>query len=77
MNSIALVFDIHGSRRKVKFSATQPGCCRVTLYTARMAETVILERTAAVRHGRGLEHFTVAWNVVEGLAVVNLLLFRS
>jgi divalent metal cation (Fe/Co/Zn/Cd) transporter len=35
-----------------------------------MAETAILERTAAVRHGRRLEYFTIAWNALEGLVAV-------
>ena len=40
------------------------------LYTAGMAETAILERTAVVRHGRRLEYFTIAWNGLEGLVAV-------
>ncbi len=43
---------------------------RATLYTADMAETAILERTAVVRHGRRLEYFTIAWNALEGLVAV-------
>ena len=35
-----------------------------------MAETVILERSAAIRNGRRLEYFTVAWNSVEGVVAV-------
>jgi len=35
-----------------------------------MAETVILERTAVVRHGRRLEYFTIAWNALEGLVAI-------
>jgi len=35
-----------------------------------MVETAILERTAAVRHGRRLEYFTIAWNALEGLVAV-------
>jgi divalent metal cation (Fe/Co/Zn/Cd) transporter len=35
-----------------------------------MSETVSLERTATVRHGRRLEYFTIAWNALEGLVVV-------
>jgi len=32
-----------------------------------MDQTAILERAAAVRHGRRLEYFTIAWNALEGL----------
>ena len=35
-----------------------------------MAETAILERKAAVLHGRRLEYFTIAWNALEGLVAV-------
>lgn len=35
-----------------------------------MPETAFLERTAIVRHGRRLEHFTIAWNALEGLVAV-------
>ena len=35
-----------------------------------MAETAMLERTAAVRHGRRLEYFTIGWNTLEGLVAV-------
>src|SRR5438094_7784995 len=35
-----------------------------------MNETSILERTTAVRHGRRLEYFTIAWNAMEGLVAV-------
>jgi divalent metal cation (Fe/Co/Zn/Cd) transporter len=35
-----------------------------------MSETAILERTAAVRHGRRVEYFTIAWNALEGLVAV-------
>src|SRR5438552_18973010 len=35
-----------------------------------MAETAILKRTAVVRRGRRLEHFTIAWNAMEGLGAV-------
>src|ERR1700746_1907398 len=35
-----------------------------------MTEIAILERTAVVRHGRSLEYFTIAWNLVEGLVAV-------
>jgi divalent metal cation (Fe/Co/Zn/Cd) transporter len=35
-----------------------------------MSETVSLERTAIVRHGRRLECFTIAWNALEGLVAV-------
>ena len=35
-----------------------------------MVETAILERTAAARHGRRLEYFTIAWNALEGLVAV-------
>ena len=35
-----------------------------------MAETAILERSAAIRNGRRLEYFTVAWNSVEGVVAV-------
>jgi divalent metal cation (Fe/Co/Zn/Cd) transporter len=40
------------------------------LYTAGMAETAILERRAVVCRGRRLEHFTIAWNALEGLVAV-------
>src|SRR5438445_5746147 len=40
------------------------------LYTAGMAETAILERTAVVRRGRRLEYFTIGWNALEGLVAV-------
>jgi hypothetical protein len=35
-----------------------------------MAETAILERMAAVRRGRRLEYFTIAWNALERLVAV-------
>jgi divalent metal cation (Fe/Co/Zn/Cd) transporter len=35
-----------------------------------MAETAVLERAIAVRHGRRLEYFTIAWNALEGLVAV-------
>ena len=35
-----------------------------------MVETAIFERTAAVRHGRRLEYFTIAWNALEGVVAV-------
>ena len=35
-----------------------------------MAETAISERTAIVRRGRRLEHFTIGWNALEGLVAV-------
>jgi len=62
------VFDIHHSRPNSQ--QTQAGCGSTTLYTAGMAETAILERTAVVRHGRRLEYFTIAWNALEGLVAV-------
>ena len=62
------VFDIHHARPDSQ--QTQAGCGSTTLYTAGMAETAILERTAVVRHGRRLEYFTIAWNALEGLVAV-------
>src|SRR6266404_3224677 len=62
------VLDIHHARPNSQ--QTQAGCGSTTLYTAGMAETVILERTAVVRHGRRLEYFTIAWNALEGLVAV-------
>src|SRR5258707_6782250 len=35
-----------------------------------MAEIVVLERTAVVRHARRLEYFTIAWNGLEGLVAL-------
>ncbi len=35
-----------------------------------MAETAVLERAIAVRHGRRLEYFTIGWNTLEGLVAV-------
>src|SRR6201981_3002921 len=35
-----------------------------------MTEIAILERTAVVRHGRSLEYFTIAWNLLEGWVAV-------
>ena len=35
-----------------------------------MAETAVLGRAIAVRHGRRLEYFTIAWNALEGLVAV-------
>src|ERR1700736_5706852 len=35
-----------------------------------MAESAILERSAAVRCGQRLEYFTIGWNTVEGLVAV-------
>jgi len=58
------VFDIYRSRPNLR----QPIRTRSTkLYTAGMAEAVILERTAVVRRGRRLEYFTIAWNSLEGI----------
>src|SRR5882724_8262802 len=62
------VFDIHHARPDSQ--QTQAGCGSTTLYTAGVAETAILERTAVVRHGRRLEYFTIAWNALEGLVAV-------
>src|SRR5437016_8176881 len=35
-----------------------------------MSGTAVLERAAVVRRGRRLEHFTIAWNALEGLVAV-------
>src|SRR5712672_4230374 len=35
-----------------------------------MADAVVLERTAVIRHGRKLEYFTIGWNALEGLVAV-------
>src|SRR5437660_9194128 len=35
-----------------------------------MSGTAVLERAAVVRRGRRLEHFTIAWNAMEGLVAV-------
>jgi divalent metal cation (Fe/Co/Zn/Cd) transporter len=35
-----------------------------------MVETAIIGRTVAVRRGRRLEYFTVAWNALEGLVAI-------
>jgi divalent metal cation (Fe/Co/Zn/Cd) transporter len=35
-----------------------------------MTDSAFLERTAAVRRGRKLEYFTIAWNAVEGLVAI-------
>src|SRR5437879_3186683 len=35
-----------------------------------MSGTAVLERAAVVRHGRRLEHFTIAWNALEGLVAI-------
>jgi divalent metal cation (Fe/Co/Zn/Cd) transporter len=35
-----------------------------------MAESLVLNRTAAVRRGRRLEFFTIVWNSIEGLVAV-------
>jgi divalent metal cation (Fe/Co/Zn/Cd) transporter len=35
-----------------------------------MTDSALLERTAAVRRGRKLEYFTIAWNAVEGLVAI-------
>src|SRR3977135_3383912 len=35
-----------------------------------MSGTAVLERAAVVRHGRRSEHFTIAWNALEGLVAV-------
>src|SRR5258705_5770500 len=35
-----------------------------------MADAVVLERTAVIRHGRKLEYFTIGWNTLEGLVAV-------
>jgi divalent metal cation (Fe/Co/Zn/Cd) transporter len=40
------------------------------LYTAGMAETAVLKRTAVVLRGRRLEYFTIGWNALEGLVAV-------
>jgi divalent metal cation (Fe/Co/Zn/Cd) transporter len=37
-----------------------------------MEETLHLNRTAAVRRGRRLEQFTIAWNAIEGLLAITL-----
>ena len=36
----------------------------------KMSEGTVLDRTPIVRRGRRLEHFTIAWNSVEGLVAV-------
>jgi divalent metal cation (Fe/Co/Zn/Cd) transporter len=35
-----------------------------------MTESLLLDRKAAVRRGRSLEYFTIAWNALEGLVAV-------
>jgi divalent metal cation (Fe/Co/Zn/Cd) transporter len=35
-----------------------------------MDQSVVLERSVVVRHGRRLEYFTIAWNGLEGLVAV-------
>src|SRR5438046_3937856 len=35
-----------------------------------MGEIAVVDRTTAVRHGRRLEYFTIAWNGLEGLVAV-------
>lgn len=35
-----------------------------------MSENLLFDRTAAVRRGRQLEYFTIAWNALEGLVAV-------
>src|SRR3977135_4286762 len=35
-----------------------------------MDQSVVLERSLVVRHGRRLEYFTIAWNALEGLVAV-------
>src|SRR5512132_2160078 len=35
-----------------------------------MGETLIGDRASMSRRGRGLEYFTIAWNVLEGLVAV-------
>src|SRR6266403_2171975 len=35
-----------------------------------MSEAVHAERSSAVRRGRTLEYFTIAWNTIEGLVAV-------
>src|ERR1035438_5484693 len=35
-----------------------------------MTETTILDRAATVNRGRRLEHFTIAWNILEGLVAI-------
>src|SRR5882757_1620930 len=35
-----------------------------------MADAVVLERTAVIRHGRKLEYFTIGWNTLEGLVAI-------
>jgi divalent metal cation (Fe/Co/Zn/Cd) transporter len=40
------------------------------LYTRRMSESAVLDRSLIVRRGRRLEYFTIAWNTIEGLVAV-------
>jgi divalent metal cation (Fe/Co/Zn/Cd) transporter len=35
-----------------------------------MSETTLLDRAATVNRGRRLEHFTIAWNTLEGLVAI-------
>src|ERR1700681_2975864 len=35
-----------------------------------MGETIILDRAATVNRGRRLEHFKIAWNILEGLVAI-------
>ena len=35
-----------------------------------MSETAVLDRAATVNRGRRLEHFTIAWNTLEGLVAI-------
>ena len=35
-----------------------------------MSETTLLDRAATVNRGRRLEHFTIAWNTLEGLIAI-------
>ncbi len=67
MNSISksLIFIAQGP-----ICDNQSGRSSTKLYTAGMAEAVMLERTAVVRRGRRLEYFTIAWNSLEGIVAV-------
>ena len=67
-SSQCLIFIAQDARPNSR--QADPWLGRATLYTAGMAETAILERTAVVRHGRKLECFTIAGNALEGLVAI-------
>src|SRR5262249_27935514 len=55
---------------QISCSADRPANNYSHCYSVRVAGTAISERARIVRQARRLEHFTIAWNVAEGIVAL-------